>query len=409
MNSGEAFSYKNISINKKLDRILAYLDKDSSKLTLDDIFSAISNYYEGLILNMPANVYWFNADGLTAGCNQNVLSFYGLNSVDEFIGLNFDQQGEMAGWDETTTASFKADTFDVFKTGKAKRNVKEPPIKGPDGKLVYFLTTRVPIFSSEGKIIAVVGISTDITELRNTQMELIETKKRAEEANKAKTEFVQNMQHDIRTPLASIMLLLLALKDRKMDEEVRETFTLLEQVCQQLTNLCRDFAKTRLNEDGKESLKQEEINIRDIVTESINTHQVTAANKDIALDLHIADSVPTHIISDESKLRRIFLNLLSNAIKFTDQGKVSLSIGMDESNALLSMKVSDTGIGINKDKLPFVFEKYVRDDTGDSHKYPGTGLGLYFVKKYVEDLGGRLWVESEFGKGSVFSVDLPKG
>jgi signal transduction histidine kinase len=287
--------------------------------------------------------------------------------------------------------------------------IVEEPLVLDDGTIKTFLSHKVPLCDDNGNVTGLLGVSIDITKQKQLERELIISNQLAESANKAKTEFVQNMQHDIRTPLASIMLLLLALKDREMDEEVRETFTLLEQVCQQLTNLCRDFAKTRLNEDGEESLKQEEINIRDIVKESINTHQVTAANKDIVLDLHIADSVPTHIISDESKLRRIFLNLLSNAIKFTDQGKVSLSVVMDESNALLSMKVSDTGIGINKDKLPFVFDKYVRDDTGDSHKYPGTGLGLYFVKKYVEDLGGRLWVESELGKGTVFSIDLPKG
>lgn len=87
--------------------------------------------------------------------------------------------------------------------------------------------------------------------------------------------------------------------------------------------------------------------------------------------------------------------MLGNAIKFTDEGNVILSIGMDKSSELLCMKVSDTGIGINQDKLPVVFDKYVRDDTGDSQKYPGTGLGLYFVRKYVEDLGGKLSVASE--------------
>lgn len=356
-----------------------------------------------LLFRLPSHVFWKDTLGVFEGCNQAFAEAVGLSSSKDIIGKT--------DYDLPTTKeesdAYRADDQIVMRMNKPKLNFEETQTTH-DGKRITLLTNKIPLINSNGSVVGVLGIYNDITELKNTQNELIKAKEQAEIANKAKTEFVQNLQHDIRTPLTSIMMLLHTLKDRKIDEDVREIFTLLEAVCQQLTNLCRNFSTTNLNEDGIEPLKKEEINIHNIAKESIHTHKPTAENKNIALELHIADDVPTHIISDESRLRRILLNLLSNAIKFTDEGKVILSIGMDKSNELLCIKVSDTGIGINQDKLPFVFDKYVRDDTGDAQKYPGTGLGLYFVRKYVEDLRGKLSVASELSKGSVFSIDLPE-
>lgn len=354
-----------------------------------------------LLFRLPTHIFWKDINGVYLGCNHTYAQSLGLSPEDIVGKTDYDLHAIKEESD-----AFRADDEFVIRMNKPKLNIEETQTM-PDGRKAALLTSKVPLTDDNNSVIGVLGIYNDITELKNTQSQLLAAQKKAEEANKSKTEFVQNMQHDIRTPLTSIMMLLLTLKDRKMDEDVREIFKLLEQVCQQLTNLCRDFAKTSLNEYGEESIRKEEINIWDVAKESIHTHKATAESKNIMLDLHIEDDVPTHITSDGSRLRRILLNLLSNAVKFTDEGKVSLNISRDKSDGLLSMKVRDTGIGINQDKLPFVFDKYVRDDTVDSQKYPGTGLGLYFVKKYVEDLGGKLSVVSEIGKGTVFSIDLP--
>jgi PAS domain S-box-containing protein len=354
-----------------------------------------------LLFRLPTHIFWKDINGIYLGCNHKYAHSLGLSPEDIVGKTDYDLHSIKEESD-----AFRADDEIVIKMNKPKLNIEETQTM-PDGRKAALLTSKVPLTDDNDSVIGVLGIYNDITELKNTQSQLLAAQKKAEQANKSKTEFIQNMQHDIRTPLTSIMMLLRTLKGRKMDEDVREIFKLLEQVCQQLTNLCCDFAKTSLNEDGEESIRKEEINIREVATESIHTHKATAANKNIVLDLHIAEDVPTHITSDGFRLRRILLNVLGNAIKFTDEGKVSLNIAMDKSNELLCMKVSDTGIGINQDKLPFIFDKYVRDNTGDSQKYPGTGLGLYFVKKYVEDLGGKLSVLSEIGKGSVFSIDLP--
>jgi two-component system aerobic respiration control sensor histidine kinase ArcB len=379
-----------VSINFK-----SYKDRtDNTHHMLDEIIAA-----------MPGHVYWKDRNCILLGCNEQQAIDVGLRSRHEIVGKSaYDIISKNLPENikrEHAALIDKADKA-IMESGVAK--IFEEFAVELDGREATYLSQKTPLHDNKSEVIGLLGISVDITELK-------EAKELAQAANKAKTEFVQNMQHDIATPLASIMILLHTLKDRKMEEEVREVFVLLEKVCQQLRGLCRNFSAASLDETGEEPLKKQALNIREITKDSINIHRPTAENKNIALNMDISADVPTNITSDEFRLRCIFLNLLGNAIKFTDEGKVTLSICMNKNNngeVFLCVKVRDTGIGINKDKLPLVFDKYVRDNTGDSEKYPGTGLGLYFVKKYVEDLGGTLRVESELSKGSVFSVDIPK-
>jgi two-component system aerobic respiration control sensor histidine kinase ArcB len=359
---------------------------------------------DSIIALMPGHVYWKDRNGAILGCNQQQAIDFGLTTRQEVVGKNaYDLMNKnLPAEIERRNAKAIVMADEEIMASGISRIIEEPALR-LDGKEVIYLSEKNPLYDAEGKVIGLLGISVDITELK-------EARKQAEAANKAKSDFIQNMQHDIRTPLASIMVLLQTLKEHNMNAEIREPFTLLEQVCQQLIDLCRNFSKANLNEGGEEPLKRQEINMLDIAKDSISIHKPTAANKSITLDLHIQDNIPTTIVSDEFRLRRILLNLLGNAIKFTDKGKVSLTIGMDKNHqgeALLALKVSDTGIGISQDKLPFVFDKYVRDETRDAQKYPGTGLGLYFAKKYVGDLGGTLLVESELGKGSIFFAIIP--
>lgn len=359
---------------------------------------------DSIIALMPGHVYWKDRNGAVLGCNQQQAIDSGFTTRQEMVGkgpydlINKNLSEEIEKRNAEIIAM--ADK-EIMQNGI--RTIIEEPVLRLDGKEAIYLSEKRPLYDNDGKVIGLLGISVDITELK-------EAKKQAEMANKAKTDFIQNMQHDIRTPLASIMVLLQTFKEHNMSAEIREPFTLLEQVCQQLIDLCHNFSKANLNEDGEEPLKKQEINIHDIAKDSISIHKPTAINKSIALDLHIQDNIPPTIVSDEFRLKRILLNLLGNAIKFTDQGKVSFAISMDKNHqgeALLILKVTDTGIGISQDKLPFVFDRYVRDETVDAQKYPGTGLGLYFVKKYVEDLDGTLLVESELGKGSIFFAIIP--
>jgi PAS domain S-box-containing protein len=373
---------------------------------------AICNYYENLILNMPGNVYWLDANGLTAGCNKNVLKFFGLDSMDEFIGLSFEDQKRMAGWDDKTTNSFKEDTYQVLETGQAKEHVEEPPIKDPDGQLVYFLTTRVPIFNQKKKVITVVGISTDITELKNTQISLMQAKEAAEAANQAKTEFVQNMQHDIRTPCAGLWGVLDIVAKTEPDAERRETLEMAVAASKRLLDLCNEAVEFGDLGGNNKPVVQKSLDVRELARSVIELNKPAAFAKDLVINFHVATSVPPHIASDEFRLSRILINLLGNAVKFSHQGEITLSmmasaIDEDTRKGFLTIELKDQGIGIAADKVPTVFEKFSRGVASNTNKYPGTGLGLYVVKTFVDELNGEIELESRENEGTYFKINVP--
>jgi len=120
--------------------------------------------YEAIIANMPGNVYWLDQNGNAVGCNNNVLKMFGFKSLAEFKGLTFEEMGKKGNWSPQATQSFKRDTLEVIMTGKAKLNIEEPAIPGADGRLIHFLTNRVPLYNHDNTIVGVIGISIDITD-----------------------------------------------------------------------------------------------------------------------------------------------------------------------------------------------------------------------------------------------------
>ncbi len=396
--------------NTKLRKLLGFPD-ETANLSFDEIVSGVSNYYERLIAKMPGHVYWLDADARTVGCNQNVLDSFGLNSINEFIGLSYEQQGKIVGWSEETTASFRADTFEVIKTGKAKTNVEEPPVKDPDGHLVYFLTTRVPVFNSEGQVIAVVGISTDITQLKKTQDELAEAKDKAEAANIAKTEFVQNMQHDIRTPSAGMWGVLDMLTKTETDSHKKEVLNMALSASKRLLDLCNDAVEFGDLSGNARPVLEKTLNLRDLAQSVVELNKPAAFAKDLVIHFKVDASVPMHILSDEFRISRILVNLVGNAIKFTNKGTVTLNlkakVDEDTRRGLLTIEIKDTGIGIAAHKIESIYEKFTRAVASNTNKYPGTGLGLYVVKTFIDELNGDIEVNSYENEGSSFKLSIP--
>lgn len=397
--------------NEKLRKLLGFPDEADANFSFDEIVSAVSSYYERLILKMPGHVYWLDTDACTAGCNQNVLDSFGLNSIDEFIGLDYEQQAKIVGWTEEATASFKADTFEVIRTGKAKMNVEEPPVKDRHGRTVRFLTSRVPVFNRAREVIAVVGISTDITDLKNAQHELAKAKETAEAANHAKTEFVQNMQHDIRTPSAGLWGVLDLLANAESDEQKKEALDMAAAASKRLLDLCNDAVEFGDLEGNVRPIAQKVLDVRALGQSIIELNKPAAFAKDLIIHFKVSASVPPHIMADEFRLSRILINLLGNAIKFTHQGEISLSlkaqIEEETRKGFLTVELKDTGIGIPKDKREHIFEKFGRAVASNTNLYPGTGLGLYVVKTFVDELNGEIFVDSEENVGSCFKLNIP--
>ncbi|MEO6540786.1 MAG: ATP-binding protein, partial [Ferruginibacter sp.] len=273
-----------------------------------------------------------------------------------------------------------------------------------------FQISGVPIFNEKGKIIGATYTSRDITEDKIFENDLKEAKKKAEEASKAKEQFLSNMSHELRTPLNGIVGIVDILRDEKYLKGQKENFENLSNLSQhtvELVNNILDFAKI---EAGKASLENKRFNLKKFI-KKINSIFCTAAKlKGIHFQINVTGNEDIHVRGDETSLSQVLINIIGNAIKFTEQGTVELIIHIKEQEDLgsynLHFSVKDSGIGIKKEHFNKIFEGFNQVDQKNTRKYGGTGLGLSISDKILQLMDSKLMMESEFGKGSRFYFSL---
>lgn len=370
--------------------------------TAADYITNVYFYLDTIISCMPCYVYWKDINFVYLGCNNLCAENLNLTSRKDIIGMtdyDFNVPKEIVD-------SWRNVDEEIIRTGKPQLNIEEYlEVKGTT-HTKELLGNKMPIFDEKGKIIGLVGIAVDITERKKWEKELIKAKEAAEAANKLKSEFIHNMEHDIRTPFAGILGMTSILEELEIDltkkQMIKDVFFCAQELLDYSCGIL-DFSRI---EAGVLPLLTKKFNLKELIQSIVAIEKPAAKMKGLDYIIEHNDDVPNFLIGDEYRLKRILINLLSNAIKFTSNGFVKFTIKIlkkSKKNILVNFIVEDSGIGIEKARLNLIYEKFSRGMPSNQGVYKGPGLGLRIVKKFIEETGGEIEIKSTLGKGTKFT------
>ena len=358
--------------------------------TFEDFFDHHDLDVKDLIAQLPGHVYWKDSNLVSRGCNDHNWRDFGLESLNDFIGKSDYDIFSREIADHLRTADLNVITH-------GRPLILEEPCDG-----VIYWSHKVPLRDKQSNIIGLLGVSVDITE----------SKKKLEEVSHAKSDFISNMEHDIRTPLSGICGTMKLLFEKEKDPENKKILHCVGASAEELMNYFDGIIDFSRIESQLTSIRADKFNFADIVNSVADIERVAALNKQINFELSIDSNIPRQLIGDAYRLQRVLINLVSNAIKFTQEGTVWLAVEMKKKDAVnrsvvLEVVVGDTGIGIAEEKKAGIFEKYARILPSNQGLYSGLGLGLSVVRQFVEEMNGDIEVQSQEGEGSRFIMHVP--
>lgn len=390
-----------------------------------------------IINNLPGDIYWKDKNGVYLGINSSgigSLKKMGFTlSLDDILGKT-----DFELYDKETAGNFRENDLEIMKTGK--ETLKEEATSLLSGEKKIKMSMKKPILDENGNVSGIVGNTMDITYLKEIESKLMEAKEKSEAASQAKSEFIANMSHDIRTPITGMVGMVQdlldmvretrdAIKNNKSSSQeallklldvlmthVENDSDILMGSTDQLLQLCNETLEVTRLEGGISDQPPESFDLHDLVQCNVELQQPVAKHKQLALSAEIDKKIPRYVKGLKNYTDRSVLNLVSNALKFTQEGYVKIKLvlaGKKNSSYKVGDKVTvqlfveDTGMGIPEDKFDIIFEHFSRLTSSYEGVYKGSGLGLYTVKRYVEAMKGSIKVSSKVGQGTCFTVMLP--
>jgi len=384
----------------KLEHMESEINRDRAEVA--------ETYLDNIVKHISEHFYWMDRNGIMLGCNEEQATNFGLKSAQELIGKNIYDYLYSLDWNERIVEEIRANNIYVMQTEKTLKKEETAIINGEPR---IYISSKNPLRNKQGEVIGVFGFSIDITDRKKAEQGLIEAKEEAERASRAKTEFIENMRHDLRTPFSAVIGLAQGLIANETDQNKKEALEWIEKTSHVVLNVLNDILAGATADQVRTLIDFDLFSIRKLINDLNDLFTAEVNLKKLSFEVNIDDNVPDVLVGDKLHVQRILLNLLSNAVKFTDIGKVQLNISVhdfERNHLMLNISIKDTGIGIPEEKIRSIFEKFTKlKPSFLSNRYMGVGVGLSIVQKLIRELNGSIDVESKEGNGTTFTCLIP--
>ncbi|WP_150137653.1 response regulator [Candidatus Enterovibrio escicola] len=357
-----------------------------------------------IINAIPNPMYFRDTTGTYIGVNDAFTNFLGLFYIDVI--------------DRSPSDLFKDDVASMFHEkekllfDKPSSHVYDIELANAEGNIRILTVYEAIYYGGDGKAMGIVGLFVDVTTQKRLELDLIAAKDQATQASKSKGEFLANMSHEIRTPMNAILGLSNLVLLTRLTKKQRIYVGNIEKAGKNLLSIINDILDFSKIEAGKVAIEHIEFRFSEVLDNISNIISVKAKEKDLELIFDIDPDLPDDLIGDPLRLGQIIINLASNSVKFTERGEVIIRVRkLTDTNDMIEIKfdIQDSGIGMSDEQVARLFKSFSQADGSITRKYGGTGLGLTISKNFVELMGGHIWIESDFGKGSTFSFIIRCG
>jgi len=393
-NLSDAFARMSIQLKDTFDSLEERVEDRTEKL-----FETESRFHT-IFEQANTGIVFADSTGIISFCNDAFAKILGYRA-DELVGKT------VASITVTDDYPQNRRLMDELIAGQRDHYRIEKRYYHQDRSIIWGDLSVSILRGKSGKEISIVGMVVDITDRKRAEEELRVARDQAEQANLAKSEFIANISHEIRTPINAVVGFSELLEKEITNTRQKGHLSAIRSAGKNLLVLINDILDLSKIESGKMDVVVEPTDIRSLMREIDLMFQLQCESIELRLTTSVFPEVPELIVVDHAHLRQIIVNLVGNAVKFTEKGGVTIDVSYHEKR--LQIAVRDTGIGIAEDQQETIFEKFRQHDGQSRRKYGGTGLGLSISRKLIELIGGTVSLESTLGVGSTFTIELTVG